>query len=192
MHVSLGPQAFSAPVPVMLVGTYDADGRADIMPAAWGGICCSQPPCIAVSVRKNSWTCRSIAMRRAFTVSIPDSGMTAMADFCGLVSGKSVEKFSVLGLTPEAGEHVDAPYVRECPAVMELLLRNTVELGSHVQFIGEIMDLKVRRDCIGSEGLPDHKRIDPISYAPMTKEFFSLGEFIARAWAVGRTIRNIA
>ena len=149
-----------------------------------------QPPCLAVSLRRSSWTSRALQQRDAFTVSIPDRRMVGQADFVGLVSGRVEDKFHALGLTPLPGEHVDAPFVAECPVVLELLLRHTLELGSHIQFVGEIMDVKVRRDCLTPEGLPDFSRIDALSFAPLTKEYYGTGEFVARAFAVGKTVRR--
>ena len=128
MLTSLGPQAFISPAPVLLVGTYDESGHPNIMTAAWGGLCCSQPPCLSVSLRRSSWSCRSLQQKQAFTVSIPSRRMVGQADFAGLVSGRQEEKFQALGLTPQAGEHVDAPFVAECPVVLELLLRHTLAL----------------------------------------------------------------
>ena len=190
MLISLGPQAFISPAPVLLVGTYDASGRPNIMTSAWGGLCCSQPPCLAVSLRRSSWTCRSLQLKQAFTVSIPGRNMVGQADFAGLVSGRQEDKFQSLGLTPQAGEHVDAPFVAECPVVLELLLRHTLEFGSHIQFVGEIMDVKVNRDCLSPEGLPDPALIDALSFAPLTKEYYGIGEFVARAFAVGKTVKR--
>jgi len=191
MLISLGPQALITPVPVMLVGTYDAENRPNIMTAAWGGICCSQPPCLAVSIRRSAWTHKALQQRQAFTVSIPGRHQVAAADFVGLASGKTEDKFQALGLTPVAGEHVDAPFVAECPVVLELLLRHTVELGSHTQFIGEIMDAKVSRECLTPEGLPDHAKIEALCYAPMTREYYTVGGFVARAFAVGKTVKRL-
>lgn len=192
MFISLGPQAFLSPTPVLLVGTYDEAGQPNIMTAAWGGLCCSQPPCLSVSLRRSTWTCRALQQKQAFTVSIPSRNMVGQADFAGLVSGRQEEKFKTLGLTPRAGEHVDAPFVAECPVVLELLLRHTLELGSHIQFVGEIMDVKVNKNCLTPEGLPDPARIDALSFAPLTKEYYAVGEFVARAFAVGKTVkRNI-
>ena len=116
--------------------------------------------------------------------------MVGQADFAGLVSGRQEDKFRTLGLTPRPGEHVDAPFVEECPVVLELLLRHTLELGSHIQFVGEIMDVKVDKDCLTPEGLPDPSRIDALSFAPLTKEYYSTGEFVARAFAVGKTVKR--
>ncbi len=190
MLISLGPQAFLAPSPVLLVGTYDETNRANIMTASSAGLCCSQPPCLAVSLRKSRWTCRALQQRKAFTVSIPNRSFMVQADFAGLVSGSTEDKFQTLGLTPQPGEHVDAPFVAECPVVLELLLRHTLELGSHIQFIGEIMDVKVSEDCLTSEKLPDCSRIDSLLFAPLTREYFSLGDFVARAFAIGKTMKH--
>ena len=190
MFISLGPQAFISPAPVLLVGTYDAEGRPNIMTASWGGLSCSQPPCLSVSLRRATCTCQALQQRDAFTVNIPSRRMVGQADFAGLVSGRQEDKFRTLGLTPRPGEHVDAPFVEECPVVLELLLRHTLELGSHIQFVGEIMDVKVDKDCLTPEGLPDPSRIDALSFAPLTKEYYSTGEFVARAFAVGKTVKR--
>ena len=174
MLISLGPQAFIMPAPVMLVGTYDADVRPNVMAASWGGLCCSQ----------------SLMERRAFTVSIPGRDQVGVADFAGLVSGRTEDKFKALGIAPIAGEHVDAPYLEGSPVVLELLLRHTLELGSHTQFIGEIMDVKVRKDCLTADGLPDPARISALHYVPLIKEYYSGGEFATRAFAVGKTVKK--
>ena len=190
MLISLGPQAFLSSVPVMLVGTYDAEGRPNIMAAALGGLSCSQPPCLSISVRRSSWTYRALLERRAFTVSLPTSTQAGVADFAWLVSGRSEDKFAALGLTAVAGEHVDAPYVAECPVVLELLLRHTLELGSHTQFVGEIMDVKVDKASLSPDGLPDPAKLSALHYAPLTNEYYASGDFVARAFAVGKTVRR--
>ena len=187
MFRSLGARPFVLPAPVFLVGTYDADARPNIMAAAWGGICASQPPCVAVSVTKARWTYTALMARKAFTVSIPSSVMAAQADFAGITSGRTEDKFAALGLTPQPGEHVDAPFVAECPVVIELRLVHTLELGSHVQFVGEIMDVKVQDDCLNAEGHPDMLKVDPLLYAPLAREYWAVGRMVARAFSVGRS-----
>lgn len=190
MLTSLGPQPFSLPAPVFLVGTYDAERRPNIMTAAWGGVCASQPPCLAVSVRKAAWTHAALSAAQAFSVSIPSAGQAALADFAGLVSGRTENKFAVLGLTPAPGDHVDAPYVAECPVVLELALRHVLELGSHTQFVGEIMDVKIDAACLRPDGLPDPARIDALCFAPLVREYYGAGDFVARAFAVGKTVKR--
>ena len=72
MNKSLGAKTLIYPAPVLVVGTYDKAGKPNVMTASWGGICCSQPPCIAVSLRKATYSYNNILERKAFTISIPD------------------------------------------------------------------------------------------------------------------------
>ncbi len=188
MFQSLGARAFAVPAPVFLVGSYDRNDRANIMPAAWSGLCASHPPCLAVSLARTRWTHAAIAERHAFTVSIPGRDMAPQTDFAGLISGRDEDKFAALGLTPRAAEHVDAPYVAECPAVIELRLLHTLELGSHTQYIGEIMDVKIQPRYLDANGLPDMRRLDPLLYVPLAREYWSVGQIVARAFSVGRSV----
>ncbi|MEG2172944.1 MAG: flavin reductase family protein [Desulfovibrionaceae bacterium] len=188
MFQSLGACAFAVPTPVFLVGSYDSAGKANIMTAAWGGICASQPPCLSVSIAKARWTHAAIQSRNAFTVSIPSRDQVAQADFAGMYSGRSEDKFATLGFTPTAAEHVDAPYVAECPVVIELRLTHSLELGSHTQFIGEIMDVKVHAHCLDAKGTPLLNRIDPLLFIPQARQYWSVGNLVARALSVGRSV----
>ena len=192
MLKSLGAKIFALPTPVFLIGVYDRNGRPNIMPAAWGGVCASQPPSISVSVRKSRWTHAALQERKAFTISLPSRALAAQADYAGLHSGAEVDKFAALGLTPVAGEHVDAPYVGQCPVVIELTLLQTVELGSHTQFIGEIMDVKVDEACLREDGRPDPAAVDPLIFVPLLKEYWSLGGFVARAYSAGHAVSRTA
>lgn len=190
MHHALGPQPFALPSPVWLVGVYDAQRQPNIMACAKGGLCCSLPPCLAISVRRNNWTYRALLDSGVFTVSIPDVSLAPQVDFCGMISGEAEDKFAALGFTPVCGDHVDAPYVAECPVILELAVRHTLELGSHVQFVGEIMDVRVSEACLRSDGLPDPSVINPLLYAPLVREYYSPGAFVSRAFAVGKTVKR--
>ena len=88
MLISFGPRAYIVPAPVLMVGTYDAQGKPNVMTADWGGICCSKTPCVSVSLRRVTWTCQSLQQRKAFTISIPSRSMVGKADIVGLVSGR--------------------------------------------------------------------------------------------------------
>ena len=190
MLSSLGSLPFCLPAPVWLVGTYDAEGRPNVMTAVAGGLCSTQPPCLGVSLRRGGWTHASLPGRAAFTVAVPSRSLAARVDFAGLMSGRNADKFAAAGLTPVAGEHVDAPYAAECPVVLELALRHTLELGSHTLYVGEIMDVKVEESCLRPDGLPDPARIDALCFAPLPHEYYATGDFVARAYAVGKTLRR--
>ena len=148
MKKSFGAKTLVFPTPVWVVGTYDGEGRPNAMSAAWGGICCSQPPCLAVSLRKATYTYGNIVARKAFTINVPSETHAREADYIGMVSGKNVDKFAAAGLTPIRSSLVDAPYIEEFPLVVECRLLHTIEIGLHTQFVGEILDVK-------EEGGPD-------------------------------------
>src|SRR6185369_13659636 len=162
MKKSVGAKTLLFPTPVLMVGTYDQAGKPNLMNAAWGGICCSQPPCVAVSLRKATYSHACIVARKAFTVGIACEERMAEADYCGIASGRDVDKFGVTGLTPVRSELVDAPYAAEFPVVLECRLLHVVEIGLHTQFIGEILDVKADEAVLGTDGLPDIMRIRPL------------------------------
>lgn len=190
MFQSLGAKPFILPTPLFLVGTYDQNGQPNVMTAAWGGICASQPPCVGVSVRKARWTYAAIQERKSFTVNIPSRALAAQTDFAGMHSGRDTDKYALLHFTPIPAEHVDAPCIAECPILIELALRHQVDLGSHTQFIGEIMDVKVDSQCLRKDGLPDPALVDPLLFAPLTREYWTLGQFEARAFSAGHALNH--
>lgn len=185
--VSLGARPFAVPAPVFLVGSYDAADKPNIMTAAWGGLCASQPPCLAVSLTRARWSFAALEERRAFTVSIPTAAMAAQADYAGITSGRNENKFTALALTPVPAEHVDAPYVGECPVAIELRLVHTLDLGSHQQFVGEIMDVKIHQSCLDAQGNPRMEALNPLLFAPLLREYWSVGHMVAKAFSVGRS-----
>ena len=149
MKASLGPKTLLYPTPVLAVGTYDKNGRPNIMIAAWAGICCSQPPCLAVSLRKATYSYGNIVGRKSFTVSIPSESHLRQADYAGLVSGSTTDKFAATKLTPLKSKLVDAPFVKEFPLVLECKLLHVLDLGLHTQFVGEVLDVKADEEVLG-------------------------------------------
>jgi flavin reductase (DIM6/NTAB) family NADH-FMN oxidoreductase RutF len=183
---SLGAKTLLYPTPVLVVGSYHADGRPNVMTAAWGGIACSKPPCVCVSLRAATATHGNVVARKAFTISLPSGEQAAAADYFGLVSGRSVDKFSVTGLTPVKAEFVDAPYVAEFPLVVECKVVQVHELGLHTQFIGEIKDVKIEEACLDGDGHIDVGKLDPIAHAFEPGGYFALGALIGPALSIGR------
>ena len=161
MKKSLGADTLIYPTPAWVVGTYDKAGKPNLMTIAWGGICCSQPPCLAISLRKATYSYGNIVERKAFTVSVPSAEQLQLADYCGLVSGRSVDKFAVCNLTPVRSEVVDAPYPQEFPMVVECRLLHVLEIGLHTQFVGEIMDVKVEESAFDADGQPVDRKNPP-------------------------------
>jgi flavin reductase (DIM6/NTAB) family NADH-FMN oxidoreductase RutF len=188
MKRSLGAKTLLYPTPVVVVGTYDKSGKANVMTAAWAGICCSSPPCVAVSLRKERYTYGNIMERKAFTVSVPSEDYAAEADYFGIYSGKERDKFQATKLTPIKGSLVDAPYVNEFPLVLECRLLHKIEIGLHTQFIGEIMDVKAEEDVIGEDGVPDIEKLRPFVFSPEARCYHGIGKSLGKAFSIGRDI----
>ncbi|MHC4402129.1 MAG: flavin reductase family protein [Planctomycetota bacterium] len=186
MKKSIGAQTLIHPTPAWVVGTYDEEGRPNAATIAWGGICCSAPPCVAVSLRKATYTFGNIDQRKAFTVNVPSEAHVKQTDFFGIVSGRDVDKFSAAGLTPVKSRLVDAPYVEEFPLVLECKLLQTVNVGLHTQFVGQILDVKADEEVLGSDGLPEIKRVKPILFAPEAQEYYGVGQALGKAFSIGK------
>jgi flavin reductase (DIM6/NTAB) family NADH-FMN oxidoreductase RutF len=188
MNKSLGAKTLIYPAPVLVVGTYDKAGKPNVMTASWGGICCSQPPCVAVSLRKATYSYASILERKAFTISIPSEKHVKEADYFGLVSGRSIDKFAATKLTAVRSKLVDAPYVKEFPLVLECKLVHVVELGLHTQFVGEVMDAKIDEDIVGDGGAIDVKKLKPLVFMPDTQDYYGIGNYVGKVFSAGKGI----
>lgn len=185
MKKSLGPETLLYPTPVLVVGSYDAAGRANAMTAAWGGVACSRPPCLCISLRAATASHGNIVARKAFTISLPSREQAPAADFFGIVSGRKVDKFAATGLTATEAEFVDAPYVAEFPLNIECELIEVHELGLHTQFIGLVKDVKIDERCLDAKGRLDVRKLDPIAFG-IPSSYFALGELLGPAYSIGK------
>ncbi len=188
MKKSFGPRTLIYPTPVWVIGTYDKAGKPNVMTIAWGGICCSKPPCVAISIRKATYTYGNIIERKAFTVNVPSEAYAKEADYFGMVSGKDTDKFSATGLTPLKSDVVDAPYVREFPLILECKVINIVEIGLHTQFIGEIIDVKADESALNEKGFPDIGKVKPILFIPEMRAYYKVGGYLGEAFSIGKGV----
>ncbi len=188
MKTSLGARTAAYPAPVFIVGTYDAEGNPNVMAVAWGGICCSDPPCVAISVRKATYTYGNLLERKAFTVSIPSVDHVQAADYFGIASGRDEDKLAAAGLTAARSVLVDAPYVEEFPLILECQVVQVAELGLHIQFVGQIMDVKVEKSCLDETGKLSAALLRPLSWAPIDNHYYAPGQRLGRAFSVGRSL----
>lgn len=188
MKNSLGAQTIVPTTPVWAVGTYNRDGKPNVMTAAWGGICCSKPPCVYVSLRKATYTYSNIVERKAFTVSIPSERYVKETDYFGIASGKNVDKFSTTGLTPVKSDLVDAPYVEEFPLILECKVIKIVEIGLHTEFIGEILDVKADSSVLNEKNLPDIEKLKPIIWNIAGMTYHKVGSSVGQAFSIGKEV----
>jgi flavin reductase (DIM6/NTAB) family NADH-FMN oxidoreductase RutF len=190
MKQSLGAKIIVGATTVWVIGTYDREGRPNFMTAAWGGVCCSDPPCIGVSLRKATYSYAAIAARKAFSVNIPSADYVKETDYAGIISGRDTDKWQATGLTPERSTRVDAPYVAQFPLVLECRLLHTLELGLHTRFIGEIVDVKAEESVLGEDRSLDIERVDPFFYVPGNRTYYRVGPFLEKAHSIGAELRK--
>ncbi|HWQ66501.1 MAG TPA: flavin reductase family protein [Methanospirillum sp.] len=185
MKRSIGIKPAVIPAPVLLVGTYDADGSPNAMTAAWGGVCSSSPVSISFSVQKSRYTYEALMKNRECTINIPTEKNVQEADFFGLKSGKDINKFTATGLTPKKGTSVNAPWIEECPIVIECIISQIHEIGIHVQFIAEVIDVLVDESLITSEGKIDLTTAAPFLYDPLNRVYHRIGTHLMDAFTTG-------
>lgn len=190
MKKSVGAKTIIYPTPALVVGTYDQNGKANAMTAAWGGICCSNPPCVAVSLLSSRFTYENIVNKKCFTVNIASEAQVKSVDYFGIASGRSADKFAVTGLTPVKSDLIDAPCIEEYPVVLECRLLKTLEIGSHTQFVGEILDVKADESVLAEGGLPDIEKVLPVCFSPTRMSYFGIGRKLGKAYSIGKDFQK--
>ena len=185
MKKSLGAEIIVGATVVWVIGTYDGEGRPNLMTAAWGGVCCGVPPCVGVSLRKATYSHGNIVGQKAFTVNIPSTVHAKETDYVGIASGRDTDKWETTNLTPVRGDLVNAPYVAEFPIALECRLLHTMELGLHTHFIGEIMDVKAEESIFDDPGILNIEKVDPIFFIPGGRDYHAIGHRIGKPFSIG-------
>lgn len=183
---SVGIQSYLYPQPAMVIGSYDKEGKPNMMTAAWIGICNSDPLSIAFSLRPATYSYDNVTETKSFTVNVPSAQLAKYVTYAGQFSGRDVDKFKETGLTPVKGEFVNAPYIKEFPIVIECEVTAIHELGSHRQFIGKVIDVKVDEAILDAKGNVDVNLLNPIIYAGGS--FYETGSLISKSH---RSVENI-
>ncbi|NMD14617.1 MAG: flavin reductase family protein [Caldisericales bacterium] len=189
MKLSLPAQTILLPSPVLIIGTYNPDGKSNIMNAAWGGIVSSKPPSISISLREATLSFYNIKKTKAFTVNIPSEKYFKEADFVGMISGRECDKFRETRLTPEKSKLINAPIVKEFPYTLECKLVKQVDLGSHTMFIGEIIGMVANSEILNSNQLPDIEKVRPILWGSFgSMAYYNIGNKLGNAFSVGNEL----
>ena len=183
---SIGARTVVIPTPVWVIGSYDKEGKPNVMTSSWVGICSSKPASLMTCLREATYTHGNIMERKAFTVNIASESLAHMAAYVGRVSGRNVDKFQKTGLTPVKSTLVDAPYIKEFPLVVECQLTKAVEVGSHTMFIGEIKDVKADKAILSETGVPDVEKLKPFVFTPGSSKFYGIGQPLGNVSALAK------
>ncbi len=183
MRKDFGAKPFLFPQPVMIIGTYDENGKANAMNAAWGGIVGMDEIVVDLGSHK---TTDNLMKTKAFTVSIADAEHMLACDYVGIVSGhKEPRKMEKAGFTTEKSKFVNAPVILELPLVLECELIK-VEDGS--KFFGRIVNVNADEKILGSDGQIDLGRFSPIIYDTVHYGYYALGKRVGTAFQDGKKL----
>lgn len=167
------PGAMLSPLPPALVTCGSAE-KPNIITIGWTGILNSKPPKTYISVRPERYSYNLLKECKEFVINLPPASLAKSVDFCGVRSGKDINKFEYCSLTPERGNTVSVPSIAECPISIECKITDSVPLGSHEMFVADICAVKVSPDVVNEQGKLEISKCDLMAYAHGT--YFSLGK----------------
>ncbi len=149
---SIGPTVLLTPVPVVMISMAEGE-KKNIITVAWAGTVCSKPPMISISLKKQRYSYNLIKNSGEFVVNMVTAPLAKATDFCGVKSGRDVDKFTKLQLTPRPiKEMTTAPGILESPIQMPCKVKQIIPLGSHDLFLAEIMEVYVNRSLEREDG----------------------------------------
>lgn len=166
------------PVPAALISCMEENGRANLMTAAWIGTVCSDPVMISVSIRPSRYSYDIIRRTGEFVVNLTTKKLAFAADYCGVVSGRDVDKFEKLKLTKTPSKTVKPPGIAESPVCLECRVKEVLELGSHDMFVAEVTAVSVDDRYMDPRGQFDLSEAGLIAWSH--GEYFELGRKLGK------------
>lgn len=185
MRKNFGTKAWFYPLPVLIVGSYDEEGNADAMNAAWGGL--YNANMVELCLSAGHKTTQNIKAKGAFTISFADAAHVAACDYVGMVSANDTpDKMEKAGFTTEKSTFVDAPVICELPMTLECRLAKITEDGN---IIGEIVNINADESILGGDGLIDAAKLQAISFDPVHNDYLVMGEKVGNAFEDGNALK---
>jgi flavin reductase (DIM6/NTAB) family NADH-FMN oxidoreductase RutF len=166
------------PVPTVLVTSKTEESRPNIITIAWTGIMNSAPPVVYIGVNPIRYSHGLIQQSGEYVINIPSTDQVLQVDFCGLESGRTVDKFAATGFTAVPATYVKAPLISECPVNIECRVRQTLNLESHDVFIADVLAVHYNESVLDGNGRPNLERIKPYGYC--------MGEYHSLSGKIGQ------
>lgn len=163
------------PLPVVLVSVSDKQGNDNVLTIAWAGTVCSNPPMVSISVRPERHSYPMIKETGEFVINLTTKDLTFATDYCGVKSGKDIDKFEKLQLHKEKAAVVGCPLIKESPVNIECKVKEVLALGSHDMFVAEVVAVHVDEQYMQDQKF-DLTKADPIVYSH--GEYYGLGELL--------------
>jgi flavin reductase (DIM6/NTAB) family NADH-FMN oxidoreductase RutF len=166
------------PLPAVMISCQEKNQKPNIITVAWAGTVCSDPVMVSISVRKERYSHDIIKNTGEFVINLVTEDLTYATDYCGVKSGKDVDKFKKCHLTPIAIEGVNAPAIKESPLNLACKVKEIKELGSHDMFIAEVVGVTVDDKYMNENGKFELNSSKLVTYSH--GEYFGLGKKIGK------------
>ena len=171
------PGTMIYPLPAVMVSCGNQDTGFNIITIAWTGTLCTSPALCYISVRPERYSYGLIAQTGEYVINLTTRNLAFATDWCGVKSGRDVDKFKKMKLTPAKAQQVTAPLIEESPLNIECRVRDIVKLGSHDMFISEVLAIDADETLINPRtGAFQLSHADPICYAH--GRYFVLGRML--------------
>lgn len=164
------------PLPAVMVSVADKEGHSNIITVAWAGTVCTNPPLLSISVRPERYSYHIIKETGEFVVNLTTESLAYATDYCGVRSGRDVDKFQEMKLTPEAASKVKAPLIKESPVNIECKVKQVLELGSHHMFVAEVVAVHVDETYMNEKNKFELSKAKPIVYSH--GEYYGIGKLL--------------
>lgn len=152
------------PVPVVLISSKNKEGKENVFTVGWAGTVCTRPPMLSISIRPERLSYEYIKESMEFVVNIPSAKMTKQVDYCGVRSGRKVDKIKEMNFTMKKCTHIDASYIEECPINIECKVKSITALGSHDMFVAEVLGSHINEELIDDKGKIHFEKGDLLAY----------------------------
>jgi flavin reductase (DIM6/NTAB) family NADH-FMN oxidoreductase RutF len=181
MRKNLGKKMMITPQPVLMIGTYDENGKANVMNAAWGGQYDYDKIVISLSEHK---TTDNLRLKKEFTVSFATKDTEKISDYFGMVSGRDEDKIAKSGVHVKKSEYVDAPIIEEYPLTVECKL---VSFEDGI-LIGEVVNTNCDEKILNEEGKVDLAKLEPIVFDSFMEKYRVVGDIVGNAFKDGLSL----
>lgn len=166
------------PLPAIMVTCADENGKANIITLAWTGTVCTNPALAYISVRPERYSYEIIKRTKEFAINLTTEELVFATDYCGVKSGKDIDKFKEMKLTKEKGAFIKAPLIKESPVNIECKVIDITEYGSHHMFVAEVLAVHADSKYMDEKGKFDLSKSNPIVYSH--GEYFALGKKLGK------------
>ena len=166
------------PLPAVMVSCQRKEEKPNIITVAWVGTVCTDPAMVFVSIRPQRYSYDIIRETGEFVINLTTEQLTRAADYCGVRSGRDVDKFQEMHLTPCTSRNVSAPGIMESPVNIECKVKEIIKLGSHDMFLAEVVGVDVDEECLDENGKFHLNETGLIAYSH--GEYFSLGDYVGK------------